>query len=230
MKNQYEQWIDEVANNGGNTIRVWVHINGASSPKWSGGYASGADTDSLISELGSLLDKAASRNVFVILVLWNLAETPGDELKNMFWDEGKLNTYLDKVLKPMAKNLSGKQALAAWEIINEPGGSVAIQGDSNPCFDTNNLGNSGAGWKGTNLPMKNILKFINRHIAAIKSVAGNILCTVGEWSEKGTTNSNSVCSECRNYYTDQCLRAAGGEYSGVLGQYIHILKIFNLIN
>lgn len=88
--------------------------------------------------------------------------------------------------------------------------------DSNKCFDTTALQNSGAGWNGVNLKMKDVLKFVNWHIAAIKSADSGVLATVGSWNEKPQT---SACSGCYNYYSDSCLTAAGGKSNGKMDFY-----------
>ena len=217
MKSKYESAIDEISKSGGNVIRVWVHIDGQHSPKFdSNGFATGADTQSLIKEIGELLDHAASKNVFVILCLWNLAVKP-QQMIHLYSPENqkKLDSYLDKVLKPMAMAFKDKPALGGYDIINEPQGSFS-QGvaDSNPCYDTMNLKGTGTDWTGSHLHIKDVQRFVNHHIDAIKSVAPGSLVTVGDSADTST----NVCDKCRNYYSDHCLEAAGGKPRGVLGK------------
>ena len=216
MKSKYEQAIDEISANGGNIIRVWVHIDGQWSPKFNhDGYATGADTQSLINELGEMLDYAQSKNVLVILCLWNLAVKPTQENINLYSDESKLNSYLDKVLKPMVTGLKNKSALGAWDIINEPMGSISqSEKTNNPCTDTNILLNSGANWSGANLHMKDVLKFINYHADAIKSSDPKALVTVGD---SAVVESN-IESNNRNFYSDHCLTSVGGKSKGTIGK------------
>ena len=71
--------------------------------------------------------------------------------------------------------------------------------NSNPCFDTNPLSGTGAGWVGNFILMQNMLRFLNRQIAAIKAADPKVLVTVGSWSERGQTDQYGY----RNYYTDK---------------------------
>ena len=136
---------------------------------------------------------------------------------NLYWDESKLQTYIDNFLIPVATGLKNHPALFAWEIINEPEGIVhSTKADDEPCFDSTILSTTGAGWAKKWIPMERILKFINRQAAAIKDITDNsVLVTSSSWSEKSNTDSFGQ----RNYYTDSCLIKAGGEASGVLDFY-----------
>jgi len=99
--------------------------------------------------------------------------------------------------------------------MNEPEGSVRIEGNPNPCFDTNNLAGSGAGWAGSAIPMERFLRFINWQSSAIHSEDPKALVTVGSWSELPQTDSFGY----RNYYKDNCLRDAGGRQNGIIDFY-----------
>jgi len=115
---------------------------------------------SLITELGEFLDFAEKHNLFVILCLWNLAVKP-QQIIHLYTDEAKLNSYIEKVLKPLVAGLKNKKALGAWGIINEPIGSLATGiKDTNPCYDTQILTGSGADWAGSHLNIKDVLKLI----------------------------------------------------------------------
>ena len=69
----------------------------------------------------------------------------------------------------MATALAGEAGLGAWEIINEPEGSLRLTSDpSNPCYDTDAvLRNTGAGWAGHSFTMQQLLAAVNKQAAAI---------------------------------------------------------------
>ena len=121
------------------------------------------------------------------------------ELRELILDELLLQSYIEFALIPMVHGLAGKVALGAWEIMNEPEGSVSISSNSDPCFDTSVLQGSGAGWTGENIPMEKFLRFINRQAGAIKRVDSKALVTVGSWSERTQTDNFGY----RNYYKDE---------------------------
>jgi mannan endo-1,4-beta-mannosidase len=219
VKSKMEGWLASVAKAGGNAVRTWLHVDGQYSPKFdSSGHASGSDVTTLVSELGEFLDAAQKQGIFVILVLWNGATKASDNVLKLYKDDAALTAYINNVLTPMAKGLASKKALASWEIGNELIGGNAKQSvtDTNKCFDTTKLANSGADWANTDLTMKQILNFVNKQAAAIKTAAPGVLVTSGAWTE---TPNTEACSNCYNYYKDECLKAAGGMANGVLDYY-----------
>ena len=97
----------EVADAGGNSIRFWLHVQGNVSPNFGGdGYVTGTDQqNTLIPELRDLLDFAASKNVFVIICLWNGAYIDNQNAVNIVINEGVLNSYLENALRPMVSGV-----------------------------------------------------------------------------------------------------------------------------
>jgi len=70
--------------------------------------------------------------------------------------------------------------------------------DGNPCFDTQPLAGSGAGWADS-IPMQRLQSFINKQTAAIKRADPKVIVTLGSWSERAQTDQFGW----RNYYTDK---------------------------
>ena len=87
-----------MAGAGGNLVRVWVHVEGYTSPQYDGhGYIVATDTaNTLVTDLLAFLDQCKQRNIFMGLVLFNGAHLTNQNTINLFWDESKLQSYLDK--------------------------------------------------------------------------------------------------------------------------------------
>eukprot|EP00095_Tigriopus_kingsejongensis_P005359 maker-scaffold34_size539781-snap-gene-3.21 protein:Tk05359 transcript:maker-scaffold34_size539781-snap-gene-3.21-mRNA-1 annotation:"beta- -mannanase precursor" len=227
------QWTKEIkliGDSGGNSVRVWVHVEGEFTPQFdSSGYVSATDgSGTLISDLRKLLDVCQSNGVLLIPVLWNGALMRQQKYKDLFTDTEKLRSYLDNALTPMVEGLKDHPALGAWEIMNEPEGSIQMAADEDACYDTTHLdwtrshpGIRAPGWSGGNIGFRNMLKFINRHASAILQADPKALVTVGSWSEWSQTDSDQIQDDSvhkygYNHYKDFCLTKAGGKNDGIL--------------
>ena len=202
---------DTLANtskHGGHAMRIWLHVEGDSTPQFSSdGFVVGTDAaGSLIGDMRRYLQASAELDVLVFFVLWNGAVLRNKQTKALFSSEKKLQSYIDKVLTPMAHALADEPALGGWEIINEPEGSVAAGiADSDACYDTMALKGTGAGWaqpEHERIPMRDVLAFVGRQAAAIHAAAPKVLVTVGSWSEIPVS---SALPGLKDYYTPACL-------------------------
>ena len=79
---------------------VWLHVEGDNTPYYdANGYILGPDkTGTLITDMKSFLDAAKLKNILVTFTLWNGALLRNQNSINLFWDNSKLQTYLDKAL------------------------------------------------------------------------------------------------------------------------------------
>eukprot|EP01095_Lingulamoeba_sp_RSL-Kostka_P008491 TRINITY_DN2862_c2_g1_i1.p2 TRINITY_DN2862_c2_g1~~TRINITY_DN2862_c2_g1_i1.p2 ORF type:complete len:355 (+),score=104.36 TRINITY_DN2862_c2_g1_i1:79-1065(+) len=216
----YSETFEEIKKNDGNSIRIWLFCGGDYYPMFnSSGYVIGTDpTNSMIKNLDTLLTSAETYGISVFFSIWNLAVTPSDNLIGLIQDNAKLESFFNIVLIPMVKALSHYDSFSGLEIINEPEGSIIIEKSNIQCQDTTILRNSGAGWVGNLLHMKDIQSFINLHSSVIHQYdsTDSVLVTLGSWNAKAC---NDALPNSFNYYTDECLITAGNQSNGYLDVY-----------
>lgn len=216
----YERTIQQMSQAGGNSIRVWVHIEGATSPSFThDGHVSGTDSkNTLISDLRQYIRYAAQHNILVFPTLWNgaLEQRYHYHLDGLIKDTSKLQSYIDHALIPMVNALKNEPGLGGWDIINEFEGEVIpdlMNADS--CFDTRFLHNSGAGWVRKEYTAQQYLRFINYQADAIRRTDPHAQVTAGAWSPNTITDQFGLT----NLYKDECLTKAGGKRLGTLTFY-----------
>ena len=143
-----------------------------------------------------------------------------DRYKNLFYDQSKLDSFVNNALTPLVEGLKNEPGLGAWEIMNEPEGSVKLSTtvDGEPCFTTSDvLEGSEAGWAGQNVSMQQLQYFTNIQTAAIHDADPKSLVTLGAWSLYTITDVDlNPSRKFRNYWKDECLIKAGGKSNGTL--------------
>ncbi|ESO92793.1 hypothetical protein LOTGIDRAFT_216450 [Lottia gigantea] len=215
-KADFEKYLKLVHDNGGNSIRVWIHVEGVISPHFdSNGYVTGLDkVGTFIAEFKEYLAKAQSYNILIFPCLWNGAVKQNHEhLHGLIVDNAKLQSYIDKALIPWVKAVKDEPALGGWDIMNEFEGEIKPGLHSNePCFDTVFLQNSGAGWAGATYSAQQFLRFINWQTDAIRRTDPEALVTAGSWNARDNTDKMNT----HNLYSDKCLIKAGGRKHGTL--------------
>jgi len=167
----FEDIFQQVQNNGGNTMRLWLHTNGESTPAWEDGEVTGPG-EGTIEDLRDILDLAQEYNVGLELTLWSFdllqKGQVGDNLnrnRQFVTTPDLIQSYIDNALKPMVEQLGGHPAIVAWEICNEPEGM------------TNQYG-----WTNERVEMSDVQRFVNMTAGAIHRTDPDALVTNGTWS------------------------------------------------
>merc|ERR1711892_929378 len=191
-------WKEELAkigSAGGNSVRVWVHVEGDVSPLYDGdGFVVGTDrAGTLISDLTSFLDECAKNNIFMGLVLFNGAVLTNQDTIDLIWDYSKLETYLAKALTHLDWSRGGA--------------------------NSSDLRSQGPGWSGANIPVEKILRLHNWVAHTIHSLDPKALVSSGSWNSLASTNvkgDDPVFKTGFNHYSDECLYQAGARDKGVM--------------
>lgn len=202
----FEQMFQDVHDSGGNSMRFWMHTNGAISPAFDvSGYVTGPGAGTL-SDLEQILDLAWENEIGLMLCLWSFdmlrisfGSTITDRNYDMLTNTAYLDAYIDNSLIPMVEAVGGHPGILSWEIFNEPEGMSNEHG-----WDFNH-----------HVPMSNIQRFINKCTGAIHRTDPDALVTNGSWAFIASTDVGGNY----NYYTDERLIAAGGDQDGTLDFY-----------
>ncbi|RUS82647.1 hypothetical protein EGW08_009600 [Elysia chlorotica] len=139
VKGRVEDQLRMLRDAGGNSLRLWIHIQGESSPLFDqGGYVIGTDSQgTFLSDFKDMLNLARSYDILVIPTLWNAAvdQDTHNRLDGLIVDPAKLTSYIRVVLIPLVRELN-----------------------SEPCYDTFMLILSGAGWAGGKYSYRDMLR------------------------------------------------------------------------
>ncbi|MEX0779816.1 MAG: CBM35 domain-containing protein [Balneolales bacterium] len=212
---EFERMFTALRANGGNSVRLWLHTTGGSTPAWNGQIVTGPGEDA-IANLAAILDLAEENDISVLLSIWSfdmLRETNGqqytDRARAILTENENRQSYIYNSLIPMVEGVKGHKAILAWEIFNEAEGM-----------------SKEFGWDGVTGPeegrvsMANIQAFVNLTAGAIKRTDPSAQVTNGinsfeQLSDIYTSDNPSHM----NYYRDDRLREAGGDADGVLDFY-----------
>jgi hypothetical protein len=205
-RTMYLKALEEIALNGGNCIRWWIHVNGSTSPIYD------EDDGKVLvlnpgfqANLEEALDLAWERGIMVVLCLWSfdmLKSNTGVNLEanlKMIEDPEYTMAYVNRALRPLVLNLKDHPAILCWEIINEPEGMLKT-----------------SGWSDLRTDMEHIQSFINLIAGGIHRADPDALVTVGSSLD---LTCNIEGGGMINYFSDERLIAAGGDELGILDFY-----------
>jgi hypothetical protein len=181
----FEEMFRELRDHGGNTYRLWLHTNGAHTPKFQGEGLQArvvGPGEGTVEDLRAILNLAHANDIGLMLCLWSFdmlriqtGEAVTDRNVALLSDEDALTAYIEHALVPMVEGLRGHPAILAWEVFNEPEGM-----------------SHEFGWPfNRHVPMAHIQRFINRTAGAIKRADPDVLVTNGSWSFRAASDVTS---------------------------------------
>lgn len=133
----FSNWFDAISVHGGNSARIWLHIEGMVTPKISStGVVSGiganaTENQKITAQVKQILDLAWSKGILVDFSLFSFSMLctsngfKGSIYKKMLRDNPQ--SYINNVLKPLVTATKDHPALFAWEIFNESDGMTIGQ-------------------------------------------------------------------------------------------------------
>ncbi|KAL4219590.1 hypothetical protein ACF0H5_022163 [Mactra antiquata] len=222
--------LDAIKSNGGNSIRMWVHISGGRTPLFNSSGHVISPGPNTTRDLLDYVREAKKRNILVTLSLWNGAVMdPKYPVYKMIQNESILQTYIQNALIPIVRVLKNENSMAIWEIINEPEGAMQMEVENKtvPCYDTSSIRWwDFADWTEQKITLQHYLRFIGQQAIAIHTEDPKALVTVGSWTYRSVTSA----IDRRNFYSDYCLQYANnGNMKARLDLYqIHTYDTFHI--
>lgn len=129
---QFEAAFQRYANNGINSVRVWIHCAGEGGPLLDAqGNVTGV-VDVFWENFDDMMRLANQYNILVMpalfsfdiarptKVLTNYPNHTAENFRAFIYDPVKTQTYIDRVLIPLVQRYENDPMLLAWEICNEP--------------------------------------------------------------------------------------------------------------
>jgi hypothetical protein len=206
--------LKDIEDSGGNTVEFVLHGGHITKLKFdSQGLVTDEVTETLITDLLTLLNEAANHNIMVIIRIWNMYNL--ERFSNLFENDSVLNSYFDNVLIHILNATSDHEALVAWSIIDSPERLIKWKTKNDvECFDTQKFSFADESFYANAILMERVLRFINLHSSLIHTHTKKLV-TLNVWHYE----INSNCADCFNYFKDECLQNAGTKMNGILDFY-----------
>ena len=125
----FDEAFKKYSENGINTVRVWIHCDGRSTPEFSapGSEVTGLDAN-FFSDFDNMMAIAEKYDIFVMPALWSFdmskVNTDAGQYAGvntpLIADSIKTLSYINNVLIPLVQRYADHPYLFAWEICNEP--------------------------------------------------------------------------------------------------------------
>ncbi len=179
----FRSMFDSVRARGGNSMRLWLHTTGATSPAFDASGLVMGPGNGTISDLEAILNLAWDRRIGLLLCLWSFdmlrisnGSTVTGRAMRILTDTIATAAYVNNSLIPMVTALRGHPGILAWEVFNE------AEGMSNEF-----------GWDFTyHVPMAHIQRFVNLVAAAVHRTDTMAQVTNGAWSFLALSDQNPV--------------------------------------
>lgn len=199
----FENLMDVISSEGGNSLRWWLHTNGANTPNINeNGFVEGIDFET-IQGMKQILDMAYDRGIVISMCLWSFDMLQNQNqdrgaMKMLLEDSTNIQSYIDNALIPVLDLIGDHPAVMTWEIFNEPEGM------------TNEFG-----WTPTRIQMSDVQRFVNMCAGAIHRNTPSALVSNGAWN----IQASSDVDDFKNYYSKENLVDKGGDPDGYLDFY-----------
>lgn len=131
-----DAYFADIKNMHTNVVRVWLFENLEGLNFDGNGNISGIDA-TFLANVNDLINRANNKGLAVYLTLFNhdvglqFGSTPhdgGGSVRNFFTDSGAQTALINNVIKPLAAAQSGKQAVFAFDLMNESNYAVTPYG------------------------------------------------------------------------------------------------------
>ena len=210
----FEEMFKQLNENGANSVRIWFHTTGNSTPEFSNGAVIGPG-EGTIEDARTILDLGLEYKVGVTFCLWSfdmLRATNSAAVlarnRAMLEDTTFTRAYINNSLIPMVEALGGHPALFSWEIFNEPEGMSKEFGWPSITGNINQR-----------VAMTSIQRFVNLTAGAIHRTRPDNLVSNGSWSFRSLWAGGGDANN-KNYYSDRELIGVGGDQQGYLDFYM----------